>query len=298
MQLFEYRQLRFPDTTRSIDAQLSRVERAPLVGLIAIFGGTGRSALLEVILGNVRPVRDIDLAAISGELSDDGVRLLNQQLNPDDAANANGKVSRFASVEDLLKNNTDFTINQSVITLAPRLRLVTTPDAISACENATIQPTAKRIEVTKYLQELHEADPKDVPKHKHFRRNQTGMPARGAYFAAVLQSADIKFKVDMLDHPVPPTPADAHTFFLGLMVNKSMIVDETERGPGDITATRLLFDYYDKMGLTKGTSPSSPEDVVAYCEAVNDEHPQLKFRGSQLAGFVRHTTKEPEPRVA
>lgn len=61
--------------------------------------------------------------------------------------------------------------------------------------------------------------------------------------------------------------------------------------------TNALSEFNDEMGLTAGVSPSTAENVVAYCEAVNDEHPQLKFYGSEVVKAVRHTLKEPAPKI-
>ena len=286
----------YPQTAEALAQLLGDKDMSGLTESIFIQGGTARSALLEATIGVIRPVRDLDFAAIGDRVNEDQYNQLRQDLNPDDAQYAVGKIPRAESIAALLATNVDFTINQAVMLLSGK-HLVTSDQAIRACEKRVIQPTAERTDVTKTLHAEHNADPEDIAKLKRFRRNQTGMPARGAYLAAVLKAAGVDFKVDMADHPMPRDAEDAHTFFLGLMVNKALMIDEIERGPGDITATQYLFGLYDEMSLTNGALPTAPEDIVAYCEVVNDEHPQMKFRGSQIASLVKHTDKEPAPRI-
>ncbi len=297
MQLFEYDNSRFPQASAALADHLQQTDRTAVQGAVAIFGGSARSALMEVVSGIIRPIRDVDITAIGDDLSDENFKNLSRQINPGDADYAAARVQRYPGIPALLNSNIDFTINRAVLRVGPQLQLVTTQQAISACESRVIKPTIERIAQTQKLQVLHQTEPSDIAALKRFRRNQTGMPARAAYFAAVLEAAGIHYAIDMLDHPVPSDPSDSHTFFLGLMVNKALMVDEAERGPGDTTATLHLFRMYESTGLTKDTKPASPEDIVAYCEAVNEEHPQLKFYGSSVVQSVRHTDKQPAPRI-
>jgi hypothetical protein len=203
-------------------------------------------------------------------------------------------------VERLFSDNIDFTINQAAIELVSPIRLTASSLAVEACRRRIIQITEGRIKQTEHFLTNGNSNSEDKEAFrnwKKFLRNRTGMPARAAYFAATLRAAGFDFDYDLQDHPKPESPEEAHTFFLGLMVNKALQVDEAERGPGDIIATRILFDLYEEMGLTNGVKPAIPEQVAAYCETVNSEHPQLKFHGSEVAGLVKHTDKAPAPRI-
>jgi hypothetical protein len=283
----------FPKAADALSAQLKAVDLHDINGSVAAFGGSARNGLLEAVSGIQRPIRDLDLVAIGEGCDDERYTAIHMQLNPNDDPEKLF-IPRFDSVATLMQDNVDFTINQAAVELGSAPQLTASSIAIDACKSKIIQITEGRIKQT---EEFASHGEEDVRNWKKFLRNRTNMPARAGYFVAVFRAAGVDFDYDLLDHPRPDKPENAHTFFLGLMVNKALEVDEAERGSGDITATRILFDVYGEMGLTKDTQPQTPEQVAAYCESVNEEHPQLKFRGSAVASLVKHTDKEPAPRI-
>ncbi|MBW3569404.1 hypothetical protein KY385_04710 [Candidatus Parcubacteria bacterium] len=270
----------FPEVADTLATQLKAADLQDINGSVAVFGGSARSALLEAVSGIERPIRDLDLAAIGDGCDDERYKAIHMQLNPNDDPERLF-IPRFDSILTLLRDNVDFTINEATIGIGSEPKLTASSLAIGACKSKVIQITEGRIKQTESF-----AAHCDVRNWKKFLRNRTNMPARAGYFVAVFRASGIDIDYDLLDHPRPDKPESAHTFFLGLMVNKALEVDEAERGPGDITATRILFDVYGEMGLTKDTQPQTPEQVAAYCERVNEEHPQLKFRGSAVASLV------------
>ncbi len=294
MNLATFQANEFPAAHGTLVERLDGVEDSKLEGLV-IFGGSARNSLLEAVEGIERPIRDVDLAAIGDGCSDEAYRAVHMGLSPEDDPDKI-YIPRHPDIGDLLGGNTDFTINQAVIELGETFQLTASSLAISACQSRIIQVTEGRVEQTESFRAGGEDD---IRNWKKYLRNRTNMPARAAYFVATLRAAGFDFGYDLLDHARPDGPAEAHTFFLGLMVNKALQIDEVERGPGDTTATRILFDLYGEMGLvgTDTATPSTPEQIAAFCESVNEEHPQLKFYGSEVAGLVKHTDKEPAPRI-
>lgn len=294
MNLVTFQGEAFPKTSLDLALQLEAADLSGINGSLVVFGGSARNGLLEAVSGIERPIRDLDLAAIGDNCDDERYKAIHMQLNPGDDP-SKLFIPRFASVADLLQENADFTINQAAINMGEGRQLTASSLAINACKSRLIQITQERIKQTADFAACGESD---VRNWKKFLRNRTNMPARAAYFVAVFRAAGVDFDYDLLDHQRPNRPEEAHTFFLGLMVNKTLQIDEAERGAGDITATRILFDVYGEMGLTKSIQPQTPEQVAAYCETVNEQHPQLKFRGSTVASLVKHTDKAPTaPRI-
>jgi hypothetical protein len=293
MTLATFQSGEFPKTADALAAHLEAVDLHDINGSIAVFGGSARNGLLEAVSGIERPIRDLDLVAIGDGCDDERYTAVHMQLNPDDDPNKLF-IPRFDSVATLIRDNVDFTINEAALEIGGDPQLTASSAAIDASKSKIIQITDGRIKQTEDFAS-HGED--DVRNWKKFLRNRTNMPARAAYFVAVFRAAGVDFDYDLLDHPRPSKPEEAHSFFLGLMVNKALQVDEAERGAGDITATRILFDVYGEMGLTTVAQPRTPEQVAAYCETVNEEHPQLKFRGSEVASLVKHTDKAPAPRI-
>jgi hypothetical protein len=299
MNMLHFQLQEFPNASRALTEQLEEAGLEATDGSLAVFGGSARSGVLEATEGIKRPIRDVDLVAIGNDCDDESYKAAHMRLNPNDDPNKIF-IPRFPDVEGLFSDNVDFTINQAAIELVSPIRLTASSLAVEACRRRIIQITGGRIKQTEHFLTNGNSNSEDKEAFrnwKKFLRNRTGMPARAAYFAATLRAAGFDFDYDLQDHPKPESPEEAHTFFLGLMVNKALQVDEAERGPGDITATRILFDLYEEMGLTNGVKPAIPEQVAAYCETVNSEHPQLKFHGSEVAGLVKHTDKAPAPRI-
>jgi hypothetical protein len=288
---FELAPSSFANTLNSVSTNLGSYCGSLPVNAVTLFGGTARSALLEAAIGIVRPIRDADIAAIGDELSDEDFVDLHHHLNPEDTNRATTHVVRHPDKEDLLKHNADFTINQVVLDLG-NMTLLATSDALAACSDKLIKPTQARIERTVHRSQTIET----VTANKQYLRDRTGMPTRAAYFTATLRAAGEDFSYDMLDHPVPTSPGEVHTFFTGLMVRKSLAIDELDRGAGDTTATNLMFEIYKEMGLIDDTPPKTVEQIVAFCQGINMEHPQLKYFGSEIAQMVQHTRKLPRPK--
>lgn len=280
MLLETFEAIDFPYTSRALGECLEGVSLDGQRASVAIFGGCARSALLELTLGIKRPIRDIDLVAFGNACTNVRFAELHKTLNPTDEAAV--KATRYPDIPTLFATGLDFTINQAVIELGIAPRLTASTLAVNACVSRLLIPTQGRIDETKKLA----AD--GALTEKQFLRNRTNMPARTAYFVAVFRAAGIDFNFDLLDHPRPVSPEQAHSFFLGLMVRKSLMVDEAERGPGDTSATRLLIDLYREMNMIGSATPKTVEGVVAFCEAVNAQHPHLKFYGSDVAGLVKH----------
>lgn len=240
-------------------------------------GGSARSGLLEAVAGIQRPVRDVDFVTFGDSLTDEEYKDIDTIINPDER-HVNPNAPRFSTIDHLFDEGVDFTINQAVINLSEHSHLTASPLAVEACRRLVIIPTEGQVRTTLKL-----ATQLDV---KPFRRLETGIPARAAYFVASHRANSHDFTYDLVDHPRPSSPEDTHTFFLGLMARRALIVDERERGTGDITATQLLIDLYREMGLTKEPVPKSIEDVVKFCQEIHNQHPHLKFYGSEIASKV------------
>jgi hypothetical protein len=299
MNMVRFQPQEFPNTSKALTEQLEEAGLEGTNGSLAVFGGCARSGVLEAAEGIERPIRDVDLVAIGNGCDDESYKAAHMQLNPQDDPNKIF-IPRFPDVDSLFSDNVDFTINQAAIELVAPIQLTASSLAVEACRRRVILITEGRVKQTEYFLANGNSNSEDKEAFKNwkkFLRNRTSMPARAAYFTATLRAAGYDFDYDLQDHPKPEKPEETHTFFLGLMINKALQVDEAERGPGDITATRILFDLYKEMGLSTGVEPATPEQVAAYCETVNSEHPQLKFHGSEIAGLVQHTEKTPAPRI-
>ncbi len=268
----------FPGTYQAITTRFDTVKA--LNDSIAVYGGGARSGLLEVTLGVRRPIRDVDLVAIGDAVTDEQYTQMHKLLNPSDYTEPH--VERHPDLETLFKDRLDFTMNQVAILLGARRVLVASTLAVEACRDRLIVPTEGRIRETKKF----EAGGDETAKQ--YLRNRTNVPARAAYFAAVFRAAGLDFDIDLLDHPRPTNPEESHSFFLGLMVRKSLMVDEAERGPGDITATNILIELYRELHMTASPKTQTLEDVVKFCQDIHEQHPHLKFYGSVVAALIQH----------
>lgn len=290
----------FPNTSGEI---LSRIGNTadPIPESVVLYGGGARNALLEATGNSYFPLRDIDLVPIGDDLDDDDFRTLHYKINPSDP-DKKIRVFRYPSTDELLAGNVDFTINEAFMRLAGGLELSATDRAMDAVDSRIIVPTAGRIRLTKSLQAAGES------MHKRFLKNETDMPARAAGFVAVFATAGSEYNYDLLDHPRPEKPFDtlaprdlerrAHPFFLGLAVDKVLSIDEAERQPDDITATKVLLEIYKEMGLIEANTPSETiEDVVAFLQACNEAKPAFKPSGSKVAQRVKFTDRLPEPKA-
>lgn len=290
MQLIETDKSAFPRTSYEIARRTDR--HIPMLNIanIVISGGAARSALLEATLGIVRPVRDIDVVGVDRSVSDTDFKDAHHAFNPTDTKRNTTRVKRLNN-EVAAVGAVDFTLHEGLLRIdggSPRLKTSTT--AIADARARLITPTQSRIQAAIRLREGGEAT------HRQFLRDRTSLPARAAYLAATLRAAGNDFSIDLLDHPTPKKPSEAHRFFLGVMVKKTLVMDELERGAGDIVATQALFDIYRELGLADVRVPKTPEAVIAYCEDVNDQFPQLHFGGSEIAARVVHTSKAPPPK--
>lgn len=277
----------FPSTLAEISSR--KPSSAVDIDGLALYGGAGRSTLLESTLGIVRPVRDLDLIAIGRKATNRQFVDTHHALNPKDRHRASTKVVRFKTTHDAI-DSVDLTIHQTVLPLTTPFDLIASPQAIEDATAKIIAPSDKRIEETKQLATGGEAT------HRQYLRNRTSVLARAAYLAAVLRADGHDFTIELRDHPRPNDPSETHRFFLGTMVKRALMMDELERGPEDITATTHLFDIYRELDISNLDSPVSPEEVIAFCEDVNDQYPQLRFTGSKISSRVTHTKKLPPPK--
>ena len=300
MNIAHYPASAFPDTHAAIVDRLGDTV-IPNSDSVVLFGGSARNSLFEATGNKPQAIRDIDLVPIGDNLSDEDFRALHHELNPDDS-DQNIRVFRFPSIDGLLSGNVDFTINEAVITLGEAMELAATTDAIEAVRKHIILPTAGRIAVTKELQAGGETT------RKQFLRNETDMPARAASFVARLRVAGVDFSYDLLDHPRPAKPFDptqprelegrAHPFYLGLMINKTLKIDEIEREAWDITGTGLMLEIYKEMGLiTNGVEIRTIKDIVAFCNATREAKPATPFGESAVARLVSPASRAPEPKT-
>lgn len=287
MNLLTVSSTEFPLTQKEIASRTEGYSQD--LGKIAIFGGAARSALLEATLDIVRPVRDLDVIGIDSSLSSESFKDAHHIFNPEDKDRESTKVVKFNGEVAALKT-VDFTINESLMLLGEKKSLVVSRDAVNHSRARVIKPAAAMIQLTRDLMKGGDST------HRQFLRNRTGMPARAAYFAATLRAAGNDFSIDLLNHPRPKDPSETHRFFLGATVKKSLMMDEIERGPGDITATKILFELFRELKLADDCLPQTPEDVIAFCEQINDQYPQLHFFGSEIAARVQHSTKTPPPK--
>jgi hypothetical protein len=292
MQINQIGAEQFPGISESYVRQIAVTGLDLPIGSIAVCGGAARSALVEATIGEYKQPRDWDFFAVGEKCPDATFLDLNDQLSPEDS---NGAVARVSEVNDWLEQFTDFTINQGVLLHGTVPVLHVARSAISACVDRLIIPTPQCIQET--INNAENAATDKVAKTLYLR-SRTNMPAKAAYLVAGFRASGIDFDYDMLDHPRPSHPNDTHRFYLGIMVRKSLMVDQQERGEGDISATKIMFELFREMKMVGKFRPRKPEDIIKYCESVHRQNRHLQFYGSAIADLVQHRPASPDPAYA